>query len=82
RQEDFYLGEYLQKLFSPIFSIVMPTVKELFTYGDAGFHSVAAAVVQERFYREAMTSAFRILGEGQLSLTKVLLLTDESIPLK
>lgn len=82
RQEDFYLGEYLQKLFSPLFSFIMPTVKELFTYGDAGFHSLAAAVVQERFYRESMISAFRILGEGQLSLSKVLLLTDASIALK
>ena len=32
-----------------------------------------AAVVRERYGREAMASAFRILGEGQLSLTKFLL---------
>ncbi len=32
--------------------------------------------MRERYRREAMVSAFRILGEGQLSLTKFLLLTD------
>src|SRR5215212_1325595 len=53
RQEDFFIGDYLQKLLS-----------------------LAAAVVRERYAREALVSAFRILGEGQLSLTKFLLLTD------
>jgi 3-polyprenyl-4-hydroxybenzoate decarboxylase len=32
--------------------------------------------VRERYAREALVSAFRILGEGQLSLTKFLILTD------
>src|SRR3712207_2256374 len=54
----------------------MPSVRDLWTYGETGFHSLAAAVVRERYAREALVSAFRILGEGQLSLTKFLLLTD------
>ncbi len=82
RQEDFYIGDYLQELLSPLFPIVMPGVKDLWSYGETGFHSLSAAVVQERFYRECMTSAFRILGEGQLSLTKFLLLTDQPVDLR
>jgi 4-hydroxybenzoate decarboxylase subunit C len=76
RQEDFFLGEYLQRLLSPLFPLVMPGVVDLWSYGDTGFHSLAAAVVKDRYRREAMASAFRILGEGQLSLTKTLLVTD------
>ena len=76
RQEDFFIGDYLQKLLSPLFPLVMPSVRDLWTYGETGFHSLAAAVVRERYSREALVSAFRILGEGQLSLTKFLLLTD------
>lgn len=76
RQEDFYIGQYLQKLLSPLFPVVMPGVRDLWTYGETGFHSLCAAVVRERYRREALVSAFRILGEGQLSLTKFLLLTD------
>lgn len=76
RQEDFYIGDYLQELLSPLFPVVMPGVRDLWSYGETGFHSLGAAVVQDRFGREAMQHAFRILGEGQLSLTKFLLVTD------
>jgi menaquinone biosynthesis decarboxylase len=76
RQEDFFIGDYLQELLSPLFPLVMPSVRDLWTYGETGFHSLCAAVVQERYGREALVSAFRILGEGQLSLTKFLILTD------
>ncbi|PWT90368.1 MAG: 4-hydroxybenzoate decarboxylase [Blastocatellia bacterium] len=82
RQEDFFIGAYLQRLLSPVFPLVMPGVRELWSYGETGFHSLAAAVVRERYGREALVSGFRILGEGQLSLTKFLLLTDTPQDLK
>jgi UbiD family decarboxylase len=82
RQEDFFIGEYLQELLSPLFPLVMPGVKELWSYGETGFHSLAAAIVQERYGREAVASAFRILGEGQLSLTKFLIAIDGGVGLK
>lgn len=77
RQEDFFIGDYLQELLSPLFPLVMPAVRDLWSYGETGFHSLAAAVVRERYGREAMSAGFRILGEGQLTLTKFLLLTDQ-----
>jgi len=76
RQEDFFIGDYLQELLSPLFPLVMPAVQDLWSYGETGFHSLAAAVVKERYAREALSAGFRILGEGQLALTKFLLLTD------
>lgn len=76
RQEDFFIGDYLQELLSPLFPLVMPAVRDLWSYGETGFHSLAAAVVKERYAREALSAGFRILGEGQLALTKFLLLTD------
>jgi len=82
RQEDFFIGDQLQELLSPLFSLVMPGVRDLWSYGETGYHALAAAVVRERYGRETMTSAFRILGEGQLSLTKFLLLTDQPVDLK
>jgi UbiD family decarboxylase len=82
RQEDFFIGDYLQELLSPLFPLVMPAVRDLWSYGDTGFHSLAAAVVQERYSREALSSGFRILGEGQLMLTKFLLLTDKQQDLR
>ena len=76
RQEDFFIGDYLQELLSPLFPVVMPAVLDLWSYGETGFHSLAAAVVKDRYAREALSAGFRILGEGQLTLTKFLLLTD------
>jgi UbiD family decarboxylase len=82
RQEDFFIGDLLQDLLSPLFPLVMPAVERLWSYGETGYHSLAAAVVKQRYTREAMASAFRILGEGQLSLTKFLLVTDRYVDLK
>jgi UbiD family decarboxylase len=82
RQEDFFIGDLLQDLLSPLFPLVMPAVEQLWSYGETGYHSLAAAVVKQRYTREAMASAFRILGEGQLSLTKFVLLTDRPVDLK
>jgi UbiD family decarboxylase len=82
RQEDFFIGDYLQDLLSPIFPLVMPSVRDLWSYGETGFHALAAAVVQDRYPREAMASAFRILGEGQLSLQKFLILVNQPMDLR
>ena len=82
RQEDFFIGDLLQELLSPLFPLVMPAVEKLWSYGETGYHSLAAAVVKQRYRREAMASAFRILGEGQLSLTKFLLVTDRYVDVK
>ena len=82
RQEDYYIGEWMQELLSPIFPLIMPGVKSLWTYAEAGFHTLCGAVVRESYFREALAHCFRILGEGQLSLTKVLLVTDVDLDLK
>jgi UbiD family decarboxylase len=82
RQEDFFIGDLLQELLSPLFPLVMPAVERLWSYGETGYHSLAAAVVKQRYRREAMASAFRILGEGQLSLSKFLLVTDQHVDVR
>ncbi|HVG69541.1 MAG TPA: UbiD family decarboxylase [Vicinamibacterales bacterium] len=82
RQEDFFIGDLLQELLSPLFPMVMPAVEQLWSYGETGYHSLATAVVKQRYKREAMASAFRILGEGQLSLTKFLFVTDQHVDVR
>lgn len=82
RQEDFFIGDLLQDLLSPLFPLVMPAVLDLWSYGETGYHSLAAAIVKQRYKREAMASAFRILGEGQLSLQKFVLVTDQHVDLR
>jgi 4-hydroxybenzoate decarboxylase subunit C len=81
-QEDHYIGEYLQELFAPVFPLLMNGVLAVWAYDEAGMHPLAAATVRERYRKEAFMAAMRILGEGQLSLTKFLLVTDARLPLK
>jgi 3-polyprenyl-4-hydroxybenzoate decarboxylase len=82
RQEDFFIGDYLQELLDPMITLVMPAVEQLWSYGETGYHSLPPRSSKQRYKREAMVSAFRILGEGQLSLTKFLLLTDRPVDLR
>jgi 3-polyprenyl-4-hydroxybenzoate decarboxylase len=79
RQEDYFIGDFLQELLSPLFPLVMKGVKELKTFGETGFHCLASAKVADRYPREAFGCGLRILGEGQLSLTKFLIITDGDI---
>lgn len=81
RQEDYYLKDYLQRLLAPAYPLMMPSVKALWAYSESGSNALASAVMRESYPREGLASAFRILGEGQLSLTKFLLLTNEAVEL-
>lgn len=82
-QEDFFLGNYIQRLMAPLSRLVMPAIKAIWSYGETGYHCLSCIVVQERYPREAMKFAFRILGEdgGQLALTKFLLVIDQPLDL-
>lgn len=81
-QEDHFIACYLQELLKPFITLVMPQVKEVWAYEESGVHSVAAAVVKDRYPREALTTALRILSEGQLALSKVLMVTDHECDVK
>ena len=77
-QEDLFLGTYIQELMAPLSKLVMPAIRAIWSYGETGYHSLSAIAVAERYPREAMKFAFRILGEdgGQLNLTKFLVVVD------
>ena len=79
KQEDYFIGDFLQELLSPLFPLVMNGVRQLKTFGETGFHCLAAARVADRYPREAFAAGLRILGEGQLSLSKFLLITDGAL---
>ena len=82
-QEDFFIGNYIQRLMAPLSKLVMPSIGAIWSYGETGYHSLSTIVVQQRYPREAMKFAFRILGEdgGQLALTKFLIVVDQPLDL-
>src|SRR5256714_7481411 len=61
RQEDFFIGDYLQSLLSPIFPIVMPSVRDLWSYGETGVHLAGAAGGGGGYQPEGLVEGFRDL---------------------
>ena len=78
-QEDYYIGEALQDLTIPLLRILKPAIRNCWAFPETGFHPLAAVAVKVRYPRESLKHAFGILGESQLSLTKVLAVVDEDV---
>ncbi len=81
-QEDYFIGEALQELTIPLLRIIKPAISNLWAFPETGFHPLAAAAVEVRYPREALKHAFGILGESQLSLTKVLVMVDRDVDVR
>src|SRR5262249_48599369 len=78
-QEDRYLGDALQEILSPLIRMMRPEIMDLWAYYEAGFHNLLVVAVNQRYAKEGMKSALGLLGEGQLSLTKCLILVDPQV---
>lgn len=78
-QEDRYLGDAMQEVLSPLIRMLRPEVVDLWAHYEAGFHNLLTVSVNQRYGKEAMKSALGLLGEGQLSLTKCMVLVDAAV---
>lgn len=81
-QEDYFIGEALTELSVPLLKIMRPGIVDLWSFPETGFHPLAAVSVRERYQRESLKHALSVLGESQLSLTKVLAVVDDDIDLR
>ena len=75
-QEDKFLGMAAGAMVGPLIKLIHPNVVDLAAYVGAGFHNLLVASVKERHPKEVLKTAMALLGTGQLSLTKVLVLVD------
>jgi menaquinone biosynthesis decarboxylase len=77
--EDKFLGDATQKILGPLIKLIHPEIESLWAYYEAGFHNLLVVSVDERYHKEAVKTALSIMGEGQLSLTKCIILVDRGI---
>jgi len=77
--EDKYLGDATQHMLGPLIGLIHKEVKDLWAYYEAGFHNLLVVSVEERYHKEAMKAALGLLGTGQLSLTKCLILVSGEV---
>lgn len=81
-QEDSMFGELIHELVGPIVPRTVPGVKAVHAVEAAGVHPLLLAIGSERYVpyegrqrpRELLTEANALLGQGQLSLAKYLLI--------
>jgi len=81
-QEDSMFGQLIHELVGPIIPKTIPGVRAVQAVDAAGVHPLLLAIGSERYVpyeeprrvRELMTLANALLGHGQLSLTKYLLI--------
>lgn len=84
-QEDTTFGQLIHELTDPIIPSVMPGVKAVHAVDAAGVHPLLLAIGSERYMpylketapQELLTQANAILGNGQLSLAKYLMIIDD-----
>lgn len=78
-QEDQVIGDAVQEMLLPLLKIMRPEIEDLWAYMQAGFHNLCVVSVRQRFEKEAIKTALWILGEGQLALTKVVIVVDPDV---
>jgi 4-hydroxy-3-polyprenylbenzoate decarboxylase len=81
-QEDTSFGEIIHDITGPVIPTVLPGVRAVHAVDAAGVHPLLLAIGSERYVpyaakrkpQELLTAANAILGQGQLSLAKYLLI--------
>ncbi|CAB5089335.1 UbiD family decarboxylase associated with menaquinone via futalosine [Olavius algarvensis associated proteobacterium Delta 3] len=81
-QEDFHIGAALQDMALPLLKIMRPAVTAIWAYPETGFHPLAVMAVKQRYPREALKHTLGMLGEGQVSLTKIMITVDHGVDVK
>ena len=85
-QEDTSFGTFIHELTGELIPEVLPGIKAVHAVDAAGVHPLLLAIGSERYTpyaqierpQELLTQANAILGQGQLSLAKYLLITAEN----
>ena len=67
------------EMVGPLIRMINPNVVDLYAYENASFHNLLGVALKERHPKEVIKTAFNLLGTGQLSLTKVMVLVREDV---
>ncbi len=78
-QEDKFMGVAVGEMVGPLIRMINPNVVDLYAYENASFHNLLGVALKERHPKEVLKTAFNLLGTGQLSLTKVMVLVREDV---
>src|SRR5258705_9109593 len=75
-QEDKYMGEAVQEMFTGVLKVLHPEIRDLWAYFEAGFHNLLVVSVGNRFAKEAKKTPPGLMGPGPLSPPKAIIPGD------
>ncbi len=78
-QEDKYMGLASGEMIGPLIKVINPNIIDLHAYVGAGFHNLLGVSLKERHPKEVLKTALSLMGTGQLSLTKAMILVREDV---
>lgn len=78
-QEDKFMGNAVNDMLIPLLKAMRPELTDLWTYQEAGFHNLAVASVKQRYAKEGVKTALGLMGQGQMSLTKIVIVVDPTV---
>lgn len=81
-QEDKFMGNAVQEMLLPLLKVMRPELVDLWAYQEAGFHNLAVAAVKQRYAKEAVKTALGLMGQGQMSLSKCVVLVDPDVKVR
>ena len=81
-QEDKWIGIAAGEMIGPLIRVVNPNIVDLCAHVDAAFHNLLTVAVRVRHPMEAFKTALNLLGTGQLSLTKCVVMLREDVPVR
>ena len=80
--EDKFLGDATQEILGPLARMLHSEIRDVWAYYESGFHNLLVVSVEERYKKEAMKAALGLLGSGQLSLTKCMILVSAGVDVR
>ena len=80
--EDKFLGDATQEILGPLARMLHTEVRDVWAYYESGFHNLLVVSVDARYKKEAMKAALGLLGTGQLSLTKCVVLVSAGVDVR
>jgi 3-polyprenyl-4-hydroxybenzoate decarboxylase len=66
-------------MIGPLIKLINPNISDMCAYAGAGFHNFLSVSLSERHPKEILKTAMSLLGTGQLSLTKVVVLLRDNV---
>ena len=81
-QEDKFMGDCTQSILGPLIKLIHPEIIATWAYFEAGFHNLLVVSTENRYTREPFKTALGLLGQGQISLSKTVILVNSDIDVR